>query len=48
MEPYHKRKKELQEKYGKLIIVRPYNDEADNHKIADTKHQNYVKKYFKI
>ena len=27
MESYHKRKKELQEKYGKLISLKPLNDE---------------------
>jgi hypothetical protein len=43
MESYHKRKKLLEEKYGKLINLKPYNDEDANHKIADNKHQNYVK-----
>merc|ERR1711966_246289 len=28
---------------GKLIIVKPYNDETANNKISDNKHQNYVK-----
>ena len=27
MESYHKRKKLLEEKYGKLIVVKPFNDE---------------------
>jgi len=43
MESYHKRKKLLEEKYGKLIYLKPYNDEKANNNIADTKHQNYVK-----
>ena len=43
MELYHKRKKLLEEKYGKLIYLKPYNDEKANNKIADAKHQNYVK-----
>ena len=43
MESYHKGKKALQEKYGKLITLKPLNDENANHKIADNKHQNYVK-----
>ena len=41
MESYHKRKKLLEEKYGKLIIVKPFNDDVG---IADNKHQKYVKK----
>ena len=27
MESYHKRKKLLEEKYGKLIILKPFNDD---------------------
>ena len=27
LESYHKRKKMLEEKYGKLIILKPYNDD---------------------
>ena len=27
MEYYHRRKKELQEKYGKLITLKPFNDD---------------------
>lgn len=50
-ESYHKRKKILEEKYGKLLYLKPYNDEVRgttpfvkaNNKIADNKHQNYVK-----
>ena len=36
----HERKKLLEEKYGKLIILKPYNDDIG---IADNKHQKYVK-----
>ena len=43
MESYHKRKKKLEEKYGKLINVKPYNDETFNNKIASDKQQKYVK-----
>ena len=46
MESYHKRKKILEEKYGKLINVRPFNDKrapASRRGIADNKQQNYVK-----
>ena len=43
MESYHKRKKLLEEKYGKLINVRPYNDETFNNKIASDKQQKYIK-----
>ena len=40
MESYHKRKKLLEEKYGKLINLKPYNDDVG---IADIKQQKYVK-----
>ena len=40
MEPYHKRKKLLEEKYGKLINWKPYNDDVG---VADNKQQKYVK-----
>ena len=43
MDSYHKRKKLLEEKYGKLINVRPYNDETFNNKIASDKQQKYIK-----
>ena len=43
MDSHHRRKKELQDKYGKLITLKPSNDEDANHKIAYNKHQNYVK-----
>ena len=42
-ESYHKRKKKLEEKYGKLINVRPYNDETFNNKITSDRQQKYVK-----
>ena len=32
MESYHKRKRVLEEKYGKLIYLKPYNDEKANNK----------------
>ena len=41
MESYHKGKKQLQEKYGKLITLKPIND--DDIGIADNQHQNHVK-----
>ena len=40
MESYHKRKKLLEEKYGKLITLKPYSDDVG---IADTKQQKFVK-----
>ena len=40
MESYHKRKRLLEEKYGRLINVKPYNDDVG---IAGTKQQKYVK-----
>ena len=40
MEPYHKRKKLLEEKYGKLTTLKSYNDDVG---IADTKQQKFVK-----
>ena len=40
MESYHKREKLLEEKYGKLITLKPYNDDVG---VADTKQQKYVK-----
>ena len=41
MESYHKRKKLLEEKYGKLIIVKPFNDDVG---IVDTKQQKNIKR----
>ena len=40
MESYHKRKKLLEEKYGKLKTLKPYSNDAG---IADNKHQKFVK-----
>ena len=40
MEPYQKQKKLLEEKYGKLITLKPYNDDVG---VADTKQRKYVK-----
>ena len=40
MDSYHQRKKLLEEKYGKLKSVKPYNDDIG---IADNKHQGFVK-----
>ena len=40
MESYHKRKKLLEEKYGKLINVKPYSGDIG---IADNKRQEIVK-----
>ena len=40
MESYHKRRKCLEEKYGILKILKPYNDDVG---ISDTKQQKYVK-----
>ena len=39
MESYHKRKRLLEEKYGKLIVVKPFNDDIG---IADNTHQEIV------
>ena len=36
MESYHKREKLLEEKYGKLITLKPYSDKVS---IADTTQQ---------
>ena len=40
MDSYHKRKRLLEEKHGKLIHVKPYNDDTG---IADNKHQKFVR-----
>ena len=40
MEYYHKRERLSEEKYGKLINLKPYNDDVG---IADNKQQKYVK-----
>ena len=46
MDLYHKRKKVLEEKYGKLIILKQFNDErapASRRGIVDNKQQKYIK-----
>ena len=46
MESYHKRKRLLEEKYGKLIVVKPFNDErvpVSRRSIVDNKQQKYIK-----
>ena len=40
MESYNKRKKRLEEKYGKLIVVKPFNNEGIKNKI----NENYIRK----
>ena len=40
MESYHKRRRLLEEKYGKLKTLKPYSGDVG---IADSKHQKYVK-----
>ena len=45
MESYHKRKKLLEEKYGKLINLKPYNDDNG---IVDNKQQKYIKQIIDI
>ena len=40
MESYHKRKKLLEQKYGKSIIFKPYNDDNG---IVDNKQQKSAK-----
>ena len=40
MESYHKRKRSLEEEYGKLIAGKPFNGDIG---IADNKHQEIVK-----
>ena len=45
MDSYHKRKKVLEEEYGKLLFVKPYNDidKVDNSAIASHRQQKYIK-----
>ena len=43
MESYHKRKRILDEKYGKLIIVKPFNDAIGKSTIASHRQQKIVK-----
>ena len=40
MESYHKRKKLLEDKYGKLITLKPFNDDVG---IVNNKQQEFVK-----
>ena len=40
MESYHERKKLLEEKYGKLVNLKPYNNDVG---IAGNKQQKFVK-----
>ena len=43
MESYHKRKRLLEEKYGKLIAVKPLNDAIGKNTIASHRQQQIVK-----
>ena len=43
MESYHKRKRLLEEKYGKLIVVKPFNDDIGKSTIASNRQQKIVK-----
>ena len=43
MESYHKKKRLLEEKYGKLIVVKPPNDIVDKNPIASHRQQKIVK-----
>ena len=43
MESYHKRKKLLEEKYGKLIVVKPFNDDIGKSPIASHRQQKLLK-----
>ena len=43
MESYHKRKKLLEEKYGKLIIVKPFNVAIGKSTIASHRQQKLLK-----
>ena len=40
MEPYNKRKRKLEEKYGKLIVVKPMNNEG----IKNNINEDYIRK----
>ena len=42
MESYHKRKKLLEEKYGKLIILKPFSDDVG---VVNNKQQEFVKQF---
>ena len=39
MESYHKKKRLLEEKYGKLIVVKPPNDKVDKNPIVSHRQQ---------
>ena len=43
MESYHKRKKLLEEKYGKLVNLKPFNDDIGKSTIASHRQQKIVK-----
>ena len=46
MESYHKRKRLLEEKYGKLVVVKPYNDDNGivyKNSLASRRQQKLVK-----
>ena len=43
MESYHKRKRILEDKYGKLIIAKPFNDAIGKSTIASHRQQKIVK-----
>ena len=46
MDSYHKRKKVLEERYGKWITLKPFNDErapASRRGIVDNEQQKYIK-----
>ena len=40
MESYHKRKKLLEERYGKLVNSKPYNDDIG---VVENKNEKYVR-----
>ena len=42
MESYHKRKRLLEEKYGKLIVVKPFNDDIGKSTIASHRQQKLL------
>ena len=43
MESYHNRKRLLEEKYGKLIVVKPLNDAIGKNTVASHRQQKIVK-----
>ena len=43
MESYHKKKRLLEEKYGRLIVVKPINDTVDKNPIVSHRQQQIVK-----